>query len=145
MNGVGKTKPRFKNFSIRLHDLAYSPLLKHKIGTKRKRLLRHKYNLRRNGEEQKRMKLMDNTSEWTSLPTAQRKETNISTSEEADSTIQLSQVEQCWKSRRPFIEAFDQDQYEDSREAAKMLLKWLIYPVECEKFLKYYGALSSSI
>lgn len=133
VNGIGKTKPKFKNFSIRLHDLAYSPLLKHKIGTKRKRLLRQRNNLRCNDAGQKRRKLGDDTNK---IAAAQKKGTNIVVSEVADSTVQLCQVEQCWKSRRPFIEAFDLDQYEDSRDAAKKLLKWLIYPVECGKFLK---------
>ena len=84
------------------------------------------------------MRLMRNAGEG--KPT-QTKETSMVTSEEADSTVQLSQVEQCWKLRRPFFEAFDQDQHEDSRELAKMLLQWLIYPVENEKFLKYHTTL----
>ena len=137
MNGIKlKAKPRFKNFSIKLHDLAYSPILKHKIGTKRKRLLRHKNS--HNGEAQKRMKLSDSIDERrTSSTTAQGKETDIITSEEVDSTVEICQVEQCWGSRKPFIETFDLDQYEDSRDAARTLLKWLIYPVQCDKFLKY--------
>ena len=130
MNGI-KAKPRFKNFSIKLHDLAYSPILKHNIGNKRKRLLRHKNNVSHNEESQKRMKLTDDIDE--------RRTSSITyiTSEEADSTVKACQVEQCWMSRKPFIEAFDLDQYEDSREAARTLLKWLIYPVQCDKFLKY--------
>ena len=84
------------------------------------------------------MKLMRNTGEGKATQT---KETNTVASKEADSTVQLNRVEQCWKLRRPFFEAFDQDQHEDSRELAKMLLQWLIYPVENEKFLKYHTAL----
>lgn len=63
--------------------------------------------------------------------------TTYITTEEADSTVKTCQVEQCWMSRKPFIEIFDLDQYEDSRDAARILLKWLIYPVQCDKFLKY--------
>ena len=143
LNGVGKTKTGFKNFSIRLHDLAYSPLLKHKIGTTRKRLMRQKkYNLRHRGEEQKRIKLMQNADEGESTQT---KQTEVVTSEEADSTVQLNQVEQCWKLRRPFFEVFDQNQHEDSRESAKMLLQWLIYPVENDKFIKYHTTLLNAV
>ena len=73
--------------------------------------------------------------------TTQTKQTEVVTSEEADSTVQLNQVEQCWKLRRPFFEVFDQNQHEDSRESAKMLLQWLIYPVENDKFIKYHTTL----
>lgn len=124
VNGIN-TRPRFKNFSIKLHDLAYSPILKHKIGSKRKRLSRHN-----NVEEpQKRMKLSDGIDE------KRTSATTYITTEEADSTVKTCQVEQCWMSRKPFIEIFDLDQYEDSRDAARTLLKWLIYPVQCDKFL----------
>jgi len=136
VNGVGKSKPGFKNFSIRLHDLAYSPILKHKIGTKRKRLLHHKSNL--SGDGQKRMKLtngIDNIDRrMISSSTPKQKATDMAVLEEQDS--KLCQVEQCWKSRTPFIEAFDLDRHEDSRDVARTLLKWLIYPVDCDKFLK---------
>ena len=132
MNGI-KTRPRFKNFSIKLHDLAYSPILKHKIGGKRKRLLRHESNVDHNEEPQKRTRLSDGIDERTSSTTYKY----MTTSEEADSTVKPCEVEQCWMLRKPFIETFDLDQYEDSRDAARTLLKWLIYPVQCDKFLKY--------
>ena len=101
-----------------------------------------KYNLRHRGEEQKRIKLMQNADEGESTQT---KQTEVVTSEEADSTVQLNQVEQCWKLRRPFFEVFDQNQHEDSRESAKMLLQWLIYPVENDKFIKYHTALLNAV
>ena len=134
MNGI-KARPRFKNFSIKLHDLAYSPILKHKIGSKRKRLLHQKNH---HSEPQKRMKLTDSIDERRTSPTTeQQDETYISTLEEVDSTVKMCQVEECWMLRKPFIETFDLDQYEDSRDAARSLLKWLIFPVQCDKFLKY--------
>lgn len=140
MNGVSKIRPGFKNFSIKLHDLAYSPALKHKIGTKRKRLLHQKKN--HSGSEQKRMKLTDGTDKrrvsLESSPITQKEVTVVSKQQE----VKLCQLEECWKTRTPFIEKFDLNHYNDSRDAARMLLKWLIYPVDCDKFLKYCAVLS---
>ena len=136
MNGTGKARQGFKNFSIKIQDLAYSPALKNKIGTKRKRLLRHdqRNNINHNNanKQQKRMKLTDDNA--VDDRTSSRAITTMVTFEEQDSTV--CPIEQCWKLRTPFIEAFDLDQYEDSRDAATTLLKWLIYPVDCDKFLK---------
>ena len=116
-------------------------MLKQKIGAKRRRPPRQKNG--RSDESQKRMKFADSTSERIgSSAAAQTEETDIITSEQADST--MCQVEQCWQLRRPFLEIFDQDQYEDSRDAARVLLKWLIYPVECDKFLKYFMAFTNT-
>lgn len=146
MNGNGKSRPRFKTFSLRLHDLAYSPVLKHKIGTKRKRLLHQKNNSIYVANGQKRMKLTDSNDDIDKRrDSSPIRQANMTVCREQDSTAKLCQVEQCWLSRTAFIEAFDLDQYEDSRDAARTLLKWLIYPVECDKFLKYCTASYISI
>ena len=34
------------------------------------------------------------------------------------------------------MEVFDIDHYPDSREAASTLVKWLIYPVQSDKFVR---------
>lgn len=83
------------------------------------------------------MRLTDSIDKRTiSSLTPEQKRTSMVASEEQDSAVKLCQVEQCWKLRTPFIEAFDLDRHDDSRDAARVLLKWLIYPVDCDKFLK---------
>ncbi|XP_065920999.1 ribosomal oxygenase 1-like [Dysidea avara] len=130
MAGAGKTRTRFKNFSIKLHDLAYSPVLKHKIGLKRKLL--HQKNNRGIKKKRRLNGTSDKKTSTTSENVVQTDFAELSEEERQSSGI----LEQCWKSRTPFMEAFDIDQYPDSREAASMLLKWLIYPVQSDKFVR---------
>ena len=132
MAGAGKTRTRFKNFSIKLHDLAYSPVLKHKIGLKRKLL--HQKNNRGIKKKRRLNGTSDKKTSTTSENVVQTDFAELSEEERQSSGI----LEQCWKSRTPFMEAFDIDQYPDSREAASMLLKWLIYPVQSDKFVRYW-------
>jgi len=130
--GAGKTRTRFKNFSIKLHDLAYSPGLKHKIGLKRK-LLRQ-----RNSRGIKKRRRTTGTSDKlkkTTLATANDKQKDF-TESLAEYQRSTGLLEQCWKSRTAFMEVFDIDHYPDSREAASTLVKWLIYPVQSDKFVR---------
>jgi len=128
---VGKTRTRFKNFSIKLHDLAYSPVLKHKIGVKRK-LLHQRNN---HGIKKRRRSTVTSDKKTASSTTENAQTSFVEPFEEQQQSTDL--LEKCWKSRTSFIEVFNIDQYPDSREAASMLLKWLIYPVQSDKFLRY--------
>jgi len=147
--GVGRAvKTRFKNFSIKLHDLAYSPVLKHKIGVKQKLLHQRnnrgiKKRLRRKStgtsNKKKASSTIENVQTGFAEP-SEKQQQSTGLLEESTGLLEESTglLEECWKSRTSFIGVFDIDQYPDSREAASVLLKWLIYPVESDKFLRYW-------